>query len=148
MPNLRARTKTACRVAGVDPDRFNELVAAGHYPCAPRTTAGVARVFTVNDIVALRVYAYMVDEGTIPSKAGPLACGLAVLLKVQPHTHRAVCVKPSLRSVEWLASEEFAFESTHMGGLEIISVREWRLEPIRARIVHELEEEAAVVGED
>lgn len=56
---LKFRTKAACRIAGIDPQRFNEDVAAGEYPHAPATTAGVSRVFDEADIAGLFVYAHL-----------------------------------------------------------------------------------------
>ena len=50
------RTRAACRIADIDPQRFNEDVAAGDYPCAPSTRSGVSRVFDETDIVGLFIY--------------------------------------------------------------------------------------------
>ena len=57
--NYKFRTKAACRIAGIDHQRFNEDVAAGEYPHAPVTTAGVSRVFDEADIAGLYVYAHL-----------------------------------------------------------------------------------------
>lgn len=153
MSNLKARTKTACQIARIEPDRFNELVAAGSYPCAPKTRPGSARVFEVNDIVVLIVYRHLTEEGTIPSKAGPLACALRDLLRVRPDAMRVLCVKDSSGSNTWFDLEEFDRDGEFMPGMgnvrpDVVSLREWRLRFMRERITHELSEEAGIVGED
>ena len=57
--SYKFRTKAACRIAGIDHQRFNEDVAAGEYPHAPVTTAGISRVFDEADIAGLYVYALL-----------------------------------------------------------------------------------------
>ena len=58
MPD-KFRTQAACRIAEIDPQRFNEDVSDGNYPCAPETTAGKARLFDEADIAGLYVYAHL-----------------------------------------------------------------------------------------
>lgn len=57
--NNKFRTKAACRIAKVDPQRFNEIASDGTYPCAPATKAGVSRVFDEVDIAALYIFGYL-----------------------------------------------------------------------------------------
>jgi hypothetical protein len=63
-------TAVACKVAGLKPQRFNEDVAAGSYTCAPKTDAGVARVFDEDDLVALTAYAQLRNLGLYANVAG------------------------------------------------------------------------------
>lgn len=148
MSAFRARAKLACRIALIDPDRFNEAVAAGNFPCAPPTRAGAARIFDVEDIVVLRVYALLMEEGVTPSKAGPLACGLRDLLREHPNAERVTQVKLGAGSDMWLLREHVEPDAEVMGGSEIVSLREWRLRFMRQRIEHELREADGIVGED
>lgn len=148
MQNLHARTRLACQIALIDPNRFNELVAAGSYPCAPPTRAGSARVFQVNDIVALKVYALLTEEGVIPSRAGPVACGLRELLTEHPSATRVVHIRTAVGSGGWFLREHVEPDVEIMGGSEIIYAREWFLASVRRRVEHELLDEAGILGAD
>lgn len=72
--NYRFRAQAACRIAGIDRDRFNEAVAAGNYPCAPPAVAGSSRVFDEDALCALFYYGRMLGRGYPPSVAGNIAC--------------------------------------------------------------------------
>ena len=50
---LKLRAPLACRLARVDKQRFNEAVARGEYPCAPKAIQGVSRTLTVAETIAL-----------------------------------------------------------------------------------------------
>lgn len=71
---LRARTKTACEIARIDPQRFNEMIHAGHYNCAPETRPGSARIFDLDQIVALRIFGKLISMAVSPDRAGHIAC--------------------------------------------------------------------------
>lgn len=71
---IKARAKLACEIAGIDPQRFNEMVHAGHYPCAPATRPGSARIFEIDEIVALRIFGNFLKMGMVPERAGKIAC--------------------------------------------------------------------------
>lgn len=71
---LKARAKLACEIASIDPQRFNEMVHAGHYPCAPATRPGSARIFEIDEIVALRIFGNLLKMGVPPERAGNIAC--------------------------------------------------------------------------
>lgn len=146
-PN-RARTKLACKIAGVDPDRFNEAVHAGNYPCAPVTTPGAARVFDIEDMVALRVYSRLLDQEIPPRRAGHMACGVLGVLREHPGASRVIEVITAMSGRQYMRAEDFDREATRMSGLSIMEVREFRLDGIRANIMHELEDAAGIVGEE
>lgn len=148
IPNLKARTAVATEIAMVNRQRFNEAVAEGFYPCAPKTVRGATRVFDVNDIVALRVYGRLLDEGMIPRAAGQMACDLRTLLAQYPEIDRAVCVTASMGSPVWMPSDQLDRSHTFISGLDIVSVREFFLEFTRKRVIHELMELNSIVGPD
>lgn len=52
-------TAAACDIAGIDRQRFNEDVAAGHYPCAPIGKPRVGRWFDEIDTCGLLVYSFL-----------------------------------------------------------------------------------------
>lgn len=73
MSLLKVRAPLAMRIAQIDRDRFNEAVARGDYPCAPRVVAGATRIFALDDLVVLCIYGHLVNTGEAPRKAGLLA---------------------------------------------------------------------------
>lgn len=77
-------TSVACRVAGINRDRFNEYVAAGHYPCAPRTIPGRARLFDPDDMLTLFLFKRLMDDGYTVERAGNIACQLGSVAKAFP----------------------------------------------------------------
>ena len=94
--DLKFRTKAACRIARIDHQRFNEDVAAGDYPCAPKTRAGVSRVFDEADIAGLLIYRHLLDAfsqtGYSKKTASMYACGVIQAvrdLKSHPEKTRA-----------------------------------------------------------
>ncbi len=74
----------------VDPQRFNEDVAAGEYPCAPKTSAGVSRVFDQFDIAGLFVYGHLMrvyDHARYSKKVASMyACGVMRALRERTTT--------------------------------------------------------------
>lgn len=74
--DIRHPGTTACRVAGIDKQRFNEAVAAKRYPCAPEVKKGGTRTFNQDDMVALFVYARLIEQDMPASVAGEIACDL------------------------------------------------------------------------
>lgn len=71
---LKARTAMACRVTEVHPDRLNEWIAAGVYTCAPYTTPGKSRVFTMRDMVSLWLFRQLMNRGFSAPHSASLAC--------------------------------------------------------------------------
>ncbi len=69
-----ARTFVACKIAGIPAPKFNGLVASGEYPCAPPTEAGTTRIFGIDDIVALVIFARLLEQGFKSKLAGRFAC--------------------------------------------------------------------------
>lgn len=153
MTPLRARARTACEIARVDPDRFNEWVAAGIYPCAPRTRPGATRIFDEQDLITLCIFRHLTDEGMIPSKAGEMVCELRTLLIERPDAMRVVCLTHSFGGFIWIDAEHYDPADDFIPAWgnarpSVVSAREWRLRFLRQRIAHELAEAAGVVGED
>ena len=145
---LKAKAALASQIAMIDREKFNGAVADGFYPCAPSTVRGSTRVFDVNDIVCLRVYGKLLEEGLPPRFAGTRACGLRELLSRYPDAERVVYVEPDLGSGVWKLSEDFDSASDFISGISISSVREHRLKNIRDRVVFDLTEAASVIGDD
>lgn len=145
----RAATALACEIANTNPDRFNEAVHAGYYPCAPKTTPGKARSFDVNDVIALRLYQRFLDAGMKPESAGGKACDIRLFLETHPEADQVYIVKPSMGSSCYV--EEFDLKEQHIPWdgdrpRDVVSVEVWNLHYLRGRIVHEIEQAAKIVG--
>ena len=71
------RTKLACEIAEIDPQRLNEAIAAKDgYKCAPQTRAGVAREYDEFDLIALYLFRFLTGVGYSQSLASMYACGV------------------------------------------------------------------------
>lgn len=147
--DYRATTALACEIAATHPDRFNEAVHAGFYPCAPKTTPGKARSFDVNDIIALRLYQRFLDAGIKGEVAGKKACRIREFLEAHPEADQVYIVTPSIGSTVYTTE----FDTTRHDidwdgarGRDVISVEVWNFHFLRGRIVHEINDAAKVVG--
>lgn len=136
----------AADIANIDRQRFNEAVAEGFYPCAPRTVPGRARTFGLNDLLALKLYGQLLSEGVTPRKAGAAACEFLAFLQCNPDADRALHVVSQMGSPVWMLPRDLAADATHMSGTGIVSVRDWRLSFWRDYAVFMLEDAANVVG--
>lgn len=88
MGSIQYRPQFAFRAADVDRHRFNEAVAAGNYPCAPRVLAGAPRVFNERQVLTLMVYGRLLHFGLSPSTAGDWACKVDLGLRRAPKAER------------------------------------------------------------
>jgi hypothetical protein len=81
----QVRSAVAMRVVNLDRQRFNEAVANNYYECAPSTVAGSVRLFKEDDLVALFVFARLLELNVLPRRAGQLACELKSSLRDRNH---------------------------------------------------------------
>lgn len=148
----KATTKLACAIANTHPDRFNEAVHAGFYPCAPETVPGKARAFDVNDIIALRSYQRFLDNGMNAKAAGAKACAIRQFLAEYPEADQVYIVKTAFddgRPGTMLA--DFDVKDQHYRGfsnaaVDVVTVEVMNFHYLRGRIVHAITEAATVVG--
>lgn len=154
MTTPRLTTKAACRVAGIDRDRFNEAVARGDYPCAPPTVPGRARFFDSDALIALRLFREFTEEGMEAKRAGALACAIAECARSNPEA-RAISVVynyfgPHTFSVH--PSDEVPtadkWDSVHFSGTDIRKVLTYRIGKLREMLDHYVKEESSIIGDD
>lgn len=157
MTVLKFRTAVACRIARIDRDRFNEAVAAGNYPCAPRTDRGATRVFDVNDLIALRYYGQLLNFGIAPRTAGYWACELLQAVRCEPETDEIILCfgnegiehAVTRESVSQIANETERNQILHGDAffpvLHRICVD---IRAIRGLVKFEIERELSVIGPD
>lgn len=143
-------TTAACHVAGLNRDRFNEHVAAGAFGCAPNTVPGRARLFDPDDMIALRLFRELMDDGFDARRAGEIACAVALAAKLSRNE----------RSISYVESY-FAGGSAHptsqvpapaewdnvlFSGTDIRKVTTFRIGKLREIIAHYTEEERSIIG--
>jgi hypothetical protein len=101
------RTKKACEIARVEPARFNEMVHAGHFPCAPETRPGSARIFDLDQTVALKIFGDLLSISISPDRAGLISCTAYRLFAGRQNVERLVYRCDSFG--EWVMEEENPF---------------------------------------
>lgn len=99
------RSAVACAIAGIDNKRFNEAVAKEHYPCAPPARRGSVRKFTEGDIVALFVYARLLEQNILQRQAGQVACQVRLKIEEDPKAEEVRILKFEEQGEERLGSK-------------------------------------------
>ena len=150
---LKFRTKAACRVAGIDPQRLNEAIASKDgYPCAPKTSAGVARVFDEFDIIALFVFRRLTLNGFSQKLASGYACGVLSALRSNYHELPERIDFPMTGfNDEWIAASESDppnFEIHHNMTLSANEAFCINISKLREIVRAAMEAEANVIGEE
>ncbi|WP_299677436.1 hypothetical protein [uncultured Roseobacter sp.] len=153
--DLKFRTKAACRIARIDPQRFNEDVASGEYHCAPETRAGVSRVFDEADIAGLLVYRHLMDvfgdRGFSKKTAAMYACGVIRSIremKRYPDQTRADFPVDGFNDTPMLCRpEEGAYFGAHQHRALAATVC-FDLSNILKAVRHGMSEEAKILGEE
>lgn len=133
----------ACEVAFVNKQRFNEAVARGDYPCAPRVD-GRTRIFTARDVFGLWLYGHLTDEGLPPAKAGDLACQLVEVMRERPDLEEVAVVRDALRR-RWVVAPDHikTLVSFTLGGTQPIGIETLDLRPVHSNIAHQFKKLAA-----
>lgn len=78
----------AYKIAEVHPQRWREAVSAGNYPRAPEGIPFTGRRFREEDVIALRIYANLIDEGFPPRLAGRFSDLVLDGLESDPNAER------------------------------------------------------------
>lgn len=150
-PSIKLRTGSACAVARLDRDRFNEAVASGLLPCVPETTAGRARVFDPNDMLSLWYYRELIEDGYTREHAGRVACAIMQCAKVHPEAPAISYVENYFRGAgNAYPADQVPDHSTwgtvSFGDTDIRKVTTFRVEKARVLIAHYTAEELSVQG--
>lgn len=148
-----ARTAAACRIAHLDRQKFNDLMASGDYPCAPQTTPGVPRVFEIPDLIGLFVYARLTGEYNKTSKqASIIACRVVNQLHSKPDaTH--VLMSYSIAGAVFVSATSQPKKDcnpfANSDGSQMLLFSEiWNIQNVRQLVSEALEEELRVIGND
>lgn len=105
-------------------------------------------MFNIVDLIVLKVYSRLLEQEIPARRAGHMACGIHGVLRSHPQTARVPEVMTAHGGRVYFRSEDFDREAERVGISTIMEVREFRLDLIRDMIVHELEDEAGIVGEE
>lgn len=145
-------TTAACRVAQIDRDRFNEHVAAGRFPCAPKTVAGRARFFDPDDMIALWLFREIMDDGIARERAGHIACQIALCARQNPEAEAVSYVDTFVGSSVAVVADEVSHHSkwgeVTFSGSDIRKVTTFNIAKIRKLIAHYTAEEQSIIGPD
>ncbi len=80
----RVRSKLACEMVGLEPQKLNEAIHQGHLPCAAATKPGSARIFDLDGLVMLSIFSQMLRNGMSTAGAGKIACDVYSQIRLDP----------------------------------------------------------------
>lgn len=141
----------ACRVAGIDRDRFNEHVASGRFKGAPSTTPGRARLFEPADMIGLCLFQRLIKDGFDATHAGRIACAVGLEARLHPESSAVSYVDFSMGSPIAAPAEEVPdaseWPTTRFADREIRKVTTFNVSALRKLIAHLTEDESSTIGE-
>lgn len=162
MAATAARTPAACRIAGLEQSKFNDLMASKEYTCAPPATPGVARIFEMPDLIGLYVFTRLIERGRTVPQASTIACQIVGKLRESVNntgeTPDHIAIAYSLRGSSFLATVEKdedgkrtidPFASNFGGGgamHDILETEVWNIANVRREVEKGLAEESRIVG--
>jgi len=139
------RIQSACRIAGLDRDRFNEAVAAGKYPCAPEVVRGSTRVFDEIDLIVLTIYRIYLFQHPVPL-AGMLACKIHELLSQKPDEAEIVLFLLTNGAWKSTVGSTMGPHKRKRDGMAVLETRYVNVDNIREYVRREAREEARTLG--
>lgn len=74
MHTVKVKSKLACEMVKLEPQKLNEAVHQGHLPCAGETRPGAARIFDLQGLVMLSAFSQLLKLGMNTAAAGQMAC--------------------------------------------------------------------------
>lgn len=142
------RTAVACRVVGLDRDRFNEAVAAGNYPCAPSTNFGQPRILQEHDLIGLEAYKRFSDMGFNLKAAGYIACELVSHIRQHPDAAAFVIAWGRYGNIHVFEAGDYeARKGQGFAGLSpIVNVMYHDVSVVRQRLADAVKHEDRFVG--
>jgi len=146
-------TIAACRVVGMNRDRFNEHVSEMNFECAPGTVAGRSRLFDPNHMVALWLFNEMIERDKISAKkAGTIACEVAELARRNLDENAIAFIELDMGSgyaaIPADVPDPARWSKVLLGGRSVRKVTYFNIHSIRERIATLTEEERSIIGPD
>ncbi len=145
---MKIRTDLACKIAGIDRNRFNEAVSANHYPCAPFTPVGVTRKFEEFQTIALAVYGGLLNRGLSPQMAGRISCEIQDQLRRHPDEDEIVILQTVSGTLEGLPGSKAKGDLRFYGGETVLSEERFKIANVREYVRRQIKEELSTLGED
>lgn len=146
----RLTTAAACKVAGLNRDRFNEHVASGAYRCAPETVPGKTRHFLPNDMLALRLFRDLLDDGLNARASGHIACEVSIAARCNPNADQISYVFDWFKSPSGyacpLSEVPNDWSNPSAQGTDVRQVWTFNVSKLRTLIAHYTEIERSIIG--
>lgn len=147
-PKPRLTTKAACRVVGIDRDRFNEHVARGDFGCAPDTIPGRARLFDADALLTLRIFSDLLEDGFPAKLAGRIACSVGQAAKDFPNEDEIIYYDLMIgSSMSGPGSKNFSITDS-LSGSTIKKRIGFNVRHLRYLVDCGIAEEQSIIGED
>ena len=145
-------TNAACRIAGMDSRRLNEVMVQGAFTCAPSTRRGVPRAWGEDDILALCMFRCLVGERWHLQVAGRAAQELRTLPAENPGLMYATMLFSGDGFVQWQAGQNWSpyvlYEAFKTNSIPLVtSFRVWSLWSYRVNICQGIKNEKSNPGE-
>ncbi|MEI6485473.1 MAG: hypothetical protein WCO11_04325 [Sphingomonadales bacterium] len=148
MTNYRLTTVAACRVARIDRQRLNEMISQGDYRCAPETVPGRSRLFDEADLIALFVFARLVEDEVRPSRAGFLAFRILDGLRADPEANEITIFHAMNNGMVRNINKPDSTAGLHLSGMAALFTQTFNIETIRQIVRQGIDEERGVIGEE
>jgi hypothetical protein len=124
-------TISAAKVANLDRQRLNEYIAAGDYRCAPETVSGRTRLFDEEDLIALFIFARMLERGHRPKAAGKIAEQILKGLRDQPGAERILIGENVAFTGYWYGGKSIELPSADFAGNRVLGRTEYDVAAVR-----------------
>lgn len=151
-PPIRVRSAAAMRITRMDRQKFNEIMSAGFFRCAPTEMLGNTRLFREHHLVALFILARLLEFGFPPRRAGALACDIYEAFRPDKDEKRIVLAVGTMLSHIFAGSE---YDPDHVekdrcyAGLgDILFTVSFEITTIRKIIASGIEYERSIVGRE
>lgn len=147
---LKVRTKLACEIAGIEPARFNDAIHGNLFPCAPETRPGSARVFEIEDVIAMRLYRQLIDPAGprfAAEKAGGIACEIRE--RISDPEVKVVAYAVSTSGPGKVVSRAVDVDDLIFAdGSPVLFAMNFNIAALRKEVRSRLEYERQILGED
>ena len=145
MATPKVSTSIACRIVGLNRDRFNEYIAAGHYGCAPSTVPGRTRLFGPDDLLTLMLFKRLMDDGYTVEAAGKIACAIGTVAQCYPEARAVSYVETYIGSGTAMLTKDVPpaedWDTVTISGCDIRKVTTFRIGKERDLVAHYTDEE-------
>ena len=147
-----AFTAAACRIARIDRQKFNDVMASGEYDCAPKAQAGYPRVFELKDLIALFLFARLNERGRTVKQAARVACQAESQMRNAVNNGNDIpmhlAVAYGMNGASFVATgDDTKPDASHIAGVGAILWTEmWHLHNLRDEVKKGLAEEGRIAG--